>query len=79
MPVITPRPTGHNAQRWSGIIGAGWWKIKGLKAYIQANITQYTPTIALRTTLSRRSSLGRFSLCAYGSKAGKEDVWRKPP
>eukprot|EP01044_Picomonas_judraskeda_P016173 COSAG03_NODE_2831_length_2424_cov_7.489462_2_plen_211_part_00 len=23
MPVITPRPTGHNARRWSGIIGVG--------------------------------------------------------
>ena len=29
MPVITSRPTGHNARRWSGIIGAGgnkWFK-----------------------------------------------------
>ena len=24
MPVITPRLTGHNARRWSGIIGARW-------------------------------------------------------
>ena len=23
MPVITPRLTGHNARRWSGIIGVG--------------------------------------------------------
>ena len=31
MPVITPRPTGHNAQRWSGIIGAMVVEKKGFK------------------------------------------------
>ena len=31
MPVITPRPTGHNAQRWSGIIGAMVVENKGFK------------------------------------------------
>ena len=29
MPVITPRLTGHNARRWSGIIGARWRKNEG--------------------------------------------------
>ena len=31
MPVVTPRLTGHNAQRWSGIIGAGVVENKGFK------------------------------------------------
>ena len=31
MPVVTPRPTGHNAQRWSGIIGAMMVENKGFK------------------------------------------------
>ena len=73
MPVITPRPTGHNAQRWSGIIGARVVKIKGLRAYIQVYIAQDIPSIALRTTSSQSCSLGRFSLCAYPHSSGDQE------
>ena len=83
MPVITPRPTGHNAQRWPGIIGAGVMKIKGLRAYIQVYIAQDIPSIALRTTSSQSCSIfssekGHFLALYWGEKALHRGKFRSP-
>ena len=66
MAVIRPRPTGHNAQRWSGIIGARVVKIKGFRAYIQVNITLYTPTMGCDTGHKALCPVSRLHLLTSG-------------